>query len=76
MFEGRIREVERPDRILSYFGQEKAVLLVVTVTGILYNLGMGRGPISKACWPSASTTFSRAKPLPGTWSVWQLCMWG
>lgn len=44
MFEGRIREVERPDRILSYFGQEKAVLLVVTVTGILYNLGMGAGP--------------------------------
>lgn len=44
MFEGSIREVERPDRILSYFGQEKAVLLVVTVTGILYNLGMGAGP--------------------------------
>ena len=44
MCEGRIREVERPDRILSYFGQEKAVLLVVTVTGILYNLGMGAGP--------------------------------
>lgn len=44
MFEGRIRKVERPDRILSYFGQEKAVLLVVTVTGILYNLGMGAGP--------------------------------
>ena len=44
MFEGRIREVGRPDRILSYFGQEKAVLLVVTVTGILYNLGMGAGP--------------------------------
>lgn len=44
MFEGRIREVGRPDRILSYFGQEKAVLLVVTGTGILYNLGMGAGP--------------------------------
>ncbi|MGE9922621.1 ABC transporter ATP-binding protein [Acidaminococcus fermentans] len=44
MFEGRIREVGRPDRILSYFVQEKAVLLVVTVTGILYNLGMGAGP--------------------------------
>lgn len=44
MFEGRIREVGRPDRILSYFRQEKAVLLVVTVTGILYNLGMGAGP--------------------------------
>ena len=38
MFEGRIREVERPDRILSYFGQEKAVLLVVTVAGILWTI--------------------------------------
>lgn len=44
MFEGSIREVVRPDRILSYFEQEKAVLLVVTATGILYNLGMGAGP--------------------------------
>ena len=35
MFEGSIREVVRPDRILSYFEQEKAVLLVVTATGIL-----------------------------------------
>lgn len=44
MFEGRIREVGRPDHVLSYFREEKAVLLAVTVTGILYNLGMGAGP--------------------------------
>ncbi len=44
MFEGRIREVGRPDHVLSYFREEKAVLVAVTVTGILYNLGMGAGP--------------------------------
>lgn len=75
MFEGRIREVGRPDRILSYFGQEKAVLLVVTVTGTLYNLGMGAGPYFEGQLPSASTTFTRGKPLPGTWPVWRRSMW-
>lgn len=32
------------DHILYYFRSEKWVLLVVTVTGILYNLGMAAGP--------------------------------
>lgn len=44
MLERAIREVERPDRIFSYFRLEAPVLAVVTVTGILYNIGMGAGP--------------------------------
>lgn len=32
------------NRILSYFRQEKAVLSIVTITGILYNVGMAAGP--------------------------------
>lgn len=40
----RIRGTDAPGRIFSYFKQEKGILLVVTVTGILYNLGMGAGP--------------------------------
>lgn len=34
----------RPDRIRSYFFQAKGTLLVVTVTGLLYNLGLLAGP--------------------------------
>lgn len=40
----RIRGTDDPGRIFSYFKQEKGILLIVTVTGILYNLGMGAGP--------------------------------
>ena len=32
------------DRIAFYFRQEKWVLVVVTVTGILYNVGLAAGP--------------------------------
>ena len=32
------------DRIIFYFRQEKWVLLIVTVTGILYNVGLAAGP--------------------------------
>ena len=32
------------NRILSYFRREKAVLSIVTITGILYNVGMAAGP--------------------------------
>lgn len=44
MLERKIREVERPDQVRSYFRLEAPVLAVVTVTGILYNIGMGAGP--------------------------------
>ncbi len=37
--------LRRPDRILSYFAQEKKPLLIVTVTGILYNVGLAAGPL-------------------------------
>ena len=44
MWKGKIREVERPDQVRSYFRLEAPVLAVVTITGILYNIGMGAGP--------------------------------
>lgn len=61
-----IPAVKTPDRVLSYFAKEKSVLSVVTVTGLLYNIGMAAGPyfegklaqclydiITKAARPSA-----------------------
>ena len=44
MLERKIKEVERPDQVRSYFRLEAPVLAVVTITGILYNIGMGAGP--------------------------------
>ena len=37
--------LRRADCILSYFAQEKKPLLIVTVTGILYNVGLAAGPL-------------------------------
>ena len=34
----------RPDRILSYFRKEWKVLIVITVSGLIYNLGLLAGP--------------------------------
>lgn len=42
--QAKITEIKNPDRIISYFKNEKAVLFIVTVTGILYNVGMAAGP--------------------------------
>ena len=39
-----IAGVRVPDRLSSYFAQEKLVLAVITVTGLLYNIGMAAGP--------------------------------
>ncbi len=36
--------IKRPEQIISYFKEEKWILAVITVTGILYNLGMTAGP--------------------------------
>lgn len=36
--------IRRPERLSSYFKQETGILAVITVTGILYNLGMIAGP--------------------------------
>ena len=33
-----------PDRILSYFKAEWKVLLVVTISGLIYNIGLLAGP--------------------------------
>ncbi|MGN0362117.1 MAG: ABC transporter transmembrane domain-containing protein [Bilifractor sp.] len=35
---------EHPDRILSYFHAEVPVLIVVTISGLIYNVGMLAGP--------------------------------
>lgn len=37
-------EVKRPDRILSYFKTEWHILSAVTITGIVYNIGLLAGP--------------------------------
>ena len=34
----------RADRILSYFQEEWVVLLAVTISGLIYNLGLLAGP--------------------------------
>lgn len=34
----------QPDRVLSYFKQEWKVLLIVTISGLIYNLGLLAGP--------------------------------
>ena len=36
---------EHPDRLTSYFRQENDPLIIVTVTGIFYNVGLAAGPI-------------------------------
>lgn len=37
-------ENEAPDRILSYFRREWKVLIVITISGLIYNLGLLAGP--------------------------------
>jgi len=34
-----------PDRIVSYFRQEKGTLTIVTISGLIYNVGMIAGPL-------------------------------
>ena len=36
--------VRQPDRVLSYFENQRPVLAVVTVSGLIYNLGLVAGP--------------------------------
>lgn len=38
-------DLRQPDRIRSYFALETQPLLVVTVTGLLYNVGLAAGPL-------------------------------
>ena len=42
--EKRTPEGFRPDRILSYFREEWRILTAVTVSGLIYNLGLLAGP--------------------------------
>ena len=35
---------EKTDRVLFYFRKEVWILLAVTITGILYNVGLAAGP--------------------------------
>ena len=35
----------KSDRILSYFKKEWLVLLIVTVSGLIYNIGLLAGPL-------------------------------
>lgn len=40
-----IPNIEHPDRILSYFRMEYGILLIITVSGIFYNIGLLAGPL-------------------------------
>lgn len=44
MSQERIHKVPQPDRIWSYFRLEARPLILVTVSGVLYNVGMVAGP--------------------------------
>ncbi|SFA89575.1 ATP-binding cassette, subfamily B [Acetitomaculum ruminis DSM 5522] len=44
MSEKVFKEVKKPEKISSYFKMELPVLIVVTISGILYNAGIGVGP--------------------------------
>ena len=44
MNKGKNRDAFQPDRVLSYFKMEWKVLLLVTVSGLIYNLGLLAGP--------------------------------
>lgn len=49
--------VRQPDRVLSYFENQRPVLAVVTVSGLIYNLGLVVGPWLRASWPNACWAF-------------------
>ncbi|MCB6547129.1 hypothetical protein [Blautia glucerasea] len=51
----------RSDRIISYFQKEWRVLLVVTISGLIYNLGLLAGP-----WFEGQMTGCLVKILKGT----------
>ncbi len=40
----KISKIDRPDHIMSYFKLEKIPLIIITVSGIVYNIGMAAGP--------------------------------
>lgn len=42
--ESKERKSFQPDRVLSYFREEWKVLVVITVSGLIYNLGLLAGP--------------------------------
>ena len=42
--ESKERKNFQPDRVLSYFREEWKVLAVITVSGLIYNLGLLAGP--------------------------------
>ena len=49
-----------PDRVSSYFRAESGVLAVITVTGLLYNIGLVAGP-----WFEGQMTETLARILLG-----------
>ena len=49
-----------PDRVSSYFRAESGVLAVITVTGLLYNIGLVAGP-----WFEGQMTEALARILLG-----------
>ena len=35
---------KRPDRVLSYFSMQKGIIVTITISGLIYNIGLMAGP--------------------------------
>ena len=62
-------ETFRPNRVLSYFREEWKILFFVTVSGLIYNLGLLAGP-----WFEGKMTGKLVDLLGGTGTFHQMLM--
>ncbi len=62
-------ETFRPNRVLSYFQEEWKILFFVTVSGLIYNLGLLAGP-----WFEGKMTGKLVDLLGGTGTFHQMLM--
>lgn len=62
-------ETFRPNRVLSYFQEEWKILFLVTVSGLIYNLGLLAGP-----WFEGKMTGKLVDLLGGTGTFHQMLM--
>lgn len=62
-------EIFRPSRVLSYFKEEWKTLLLVTVSGLIYNMGLLAGP-----WFEGKMTGKLVDVLEGTGTFHQMML--
>ena len=39
-----MKSIRHPEKLISYFRREAPVLFIVTISGLIYNIGMAAGP--------------------------------